>query len=92
MDWVEAAAADEYDVALVSHFPRREFAAAELAKSLEQLGLCPQAVLYVKEKDTTAGSEEGENDSVRDMDSVHSRRGRGGGAVGLAEGKDGPAP
>jgi len=84
VDWVEAAAADEYDVALVSHYPRREFSAAELPKTLDELGLHPQAMLFVKERDSTNGSEEGDNGSVRDVDSIHKRVRAGGEAGGAA--------
>jgi hypothetical protein len=75
VDWVEAVDADSYDVALVSHFPRREFGPADRALTLEQAGLHPQAMLFVKERDTDESEDGGggETDqSDRDGDPVSS--------------------
>jgi hypothetical protein len=51
VDWVEATDSDSYDVTLVSHFPRREFSRAEHGLTLEEAGLTPQALLFVRERD-----------------------------------------
>jgi len=49
VDWVSSVELDTYDVGLVSQYPRREFTMADHGLSLEEAGLHPQAMLFVRE-------------------------------------------
>ena len=50
VDWVESEEPELFDFALVSNYPRKEFGDAEqLATSLDELGLHPQAMFFTKD-------------------------------------------
>lgn len=68
LDWVEGAELhDDYEVLLELHFPRRAFGRAEGHLSLEEAGLHPQALLYVRVREAeTDDDEEGEGAGGRE--------------------------